>query len=324
MNFKLKKISILICLILSQEAFTFELKNDYKSKWAGIEVIGSPRGSAHKIRELLPIRIGETFIAANAKHYKNLCHDILRKSTTFNESNCSILWYGDETAYLVVDLLDKNANNTFREIPKTSITPKIPKNLNALYKKWNDHASALMTKGDFPIENFDNGFRDFENPVLHNYALELKEIATKHNNILLNVVHYSTDNIERQKAADLLSWGKIVDNIHFIIDWSLLTDPDPTVRNNIARSFLHFVHQIEDELLLKNLLQAYCAQATLPTHGDRNKALYSIQEILEKHPKLISAINSECSSNISYLSEVSILENIQEPAKDILAILAKK
>lgn len=322
MNLQIKKITLFLCLTISQIAISFEIKSDYKSKWAGIEVIGSQNISSQKVRQLLPIHIGDTFIAADAKHYTTLCRDIIRQNTPYNESTCSILWYGDETVYLIVDLLDKNEPLRFREIPeKNTAVHKIPDELNVLYEKWNDHASILMSSGSFPTENFDNGFRDFNDPVLHNFALKLKKMSTKYNSILLDIVHYSKDNIERQKAADLLSWGKVVDNIHFIIDWNLLNDPDSTVRNNIARSFLYFVHKANDEVLLKNLIQAYCSQAKLPTHGDRNKALYSIKEILEEHPKLNTAINPECKNNISYLSNVSILENVQGPAKDILVIL---
>ena len=324
MNLRIKEIAIFICLMLSQKAFSFEIKSDYKSKWAGIEVIGSQSLPAKKIRELLPIRIGDTFIAADAKHYKNLCIDIIRKNTAFDETTCSILWYGDETVFLIVDLLDKNSINVFRKIPKKKApVSKIPNELNLLYEKWNSHASTLMSSGNFPIENFDNDFRDFEDPILHGFALKLRAMATKYNNNLLDIIHYSEDNIERQKAADLLSWGRVVDNIHFIIEWNLLNDPDITVRNNIARSFLHFVHRANDQILLKNLIKGYCAQAKLPTHLDRNKALLSIKEILEAHPKLISAISFECKSNITYLSEASIVENVKDPAKDILAILTK-
>ena len=324
MKFQIKKITFFLCLLLSPIAYSFHIENDYQSKWAGIEVIDSQNISMHKIRQLLPIQVGDTFIARDAKHYVSLCRDIIRENTSYGETLCSILWYGDETVYLIVDLLGKSENHIFRKIPtKNTEIHKIPNELNLLYKKWNDHASALMSSGNFPIENFDNGFRDFDDPILHNLAIKLKKFATKYNSILLDIVHYSENNIERQKAADLLSWGKVVDNIHFIIDWNLLEDPDMTVRNNIARSFLHSIHHSNDQVMLKNLIQAYCSQAKLPTHGDRNKALYSIKEILEEHPTLISAINSECKSRISYLSKVSILENVKEPAKEILAILEK-
>lgn len=199
---------------------------------------------------------------------------------------------------------------------------KIPTELDGLYNKWNEHASSLMSRGNFIKENYDNNFRDFEDPLLHHYAIQLNNLAKEHSSILLDIIRYSKNNILRQKAADLLSWGDLKNNIHCLIHWDLLRDPDPIVRNNIARAFLHSIHT-EDECLLKQLIDAYCYQAMLPTHGDRNKALFSLKEIVEAHPNLSTAFSPACKSNLIYMSEASILENIKQPAKDILSILNK-
>ncbi|MGE4349221.1 MAG: hypothetical protein AB7D28_05615 [Candidatus Berkiella sp.] len=319
-----KRIAFLLCLTFSHISFSYVINGNYEAKWSGIEVIGTDNNiEAEKIRQLLPIRIGETLIAKDAMDYKNLCCNIVKEKTSFEKSRCSILFYGDNNAYFIIDLASNETMYAFRTIPqKSTPIPGIPKELDELYEKWNNHASSLMSSGNFIKENFDNNFRDFEEPSLHLYAMQLNKMTKKYNNILLDIIHYSESNAARQKVADLLSWGDLNKNIHYLIRWNLLNDPDPGVRNNIARAFLHSVHKA-NEALLKDLIHAYCYQSQLPTHGDRNKALFSLKEIIEAHPHLGSTFSSACKNNLIYLSEMSILDNIKEPANDILAIINK-
>ena len=177
----IKKIILFLCLTFSQIAFPFVIDSDYQSKWAGIEVIDTSNTvNVEEIRQLLPINLGEVLIAKDAKQFSSLCCSIIREKTSFKESLCSILFYGDGAVYLIVDLLSKEELHVFRKIPqKSTPVPKIPKKLNALHEKWNNHASSLMSSGNFIKENFENGFRDFEDPVLHRYALQLNQMAKK-------------------------------------------------------------------------------------------------------------------------------------------------
>ena len=178
--------------------------------------------------------------------------------------------------------------------------------------------TALMSNGNFSMEKPNEDFRDSTDPMLHEMAVQLSQLVPKYNHDLLEIVHYSPYVEERQKAAQLFAWSNHAENLPYLLKWDLLSDPDEEVRNNIARSFSQFMKKIKDESLLKDLMPAYCMQATLPNHTDRNKALISINSILESHPKLVIAIPPECKKNITYLSDTSILDNIKGPAKDIL------
>jgi hypothetical protein len=181
--------------------------------------------------------------------------------------------------------------------------------------------STLQSSGTFPNERYDKGFRDSDDPVLHGLAVKLSKVVWKYNHILLDIVHYSTNVTERRSSATLLAWSRHPENLASILEWDLLMDPDTGVRNYIARAFTYSISDIRDRSLLKNLLPAYCKQAALPTHTDRNKALYSILEILKNDKSLASSISPECKNTITYISEISILDNVGGVAKEIMKIM---
>lgn len=283
--------------------------------------MGTDPVTAQKIRKLVPIKIGDNFRASEAKHICSLCKKRINKNIKIKNAGCSIVWFGDNVAYLIVEV-PKSHNASFRVLPyKTSTITVIPNELNTIFLKWEKRMSFLMSNGNFSMEKMDFGYRGSNDPILHELAVTLTYLVPKYNQAILDVLRYSPDVKERQKAAALLAWSNHDENLHYVLEWDLLSDPDKGVRNDVARSFSAFMNKIEDEKLLTSLIPAYCKQASFPNHTDRNKALYSILGILNNHPKLVNAVNPECKKNIDYISKTSILENIKNPAKDILSII---
>lgn len=316
------KLSVFFsCVCFPQMLFSFQLANDYTSNWAGIEVIGSDATAADIIRNLDIITIGNTFPAYKAKYYCEKCKKIIKKNTQLKNVSCGLVWYGDQTAYLTVETAGKElSSNLFRTIPNNKdAAVKIPNELNKVFLKWESRMSALMFS-DSNEESTDSNSND---PILHGLTVELSQLVPKYNQAILEVIHYSPNDQERQKAAQLFAWSDHAENLPYVLEWDLLLDPNPGVRNDVARSFSSSMEKIKDETLLKKLMPVYCKQATFPSHGDRNKALISLFRILESHPNLISTLNkdSQCKANITYISNMSILENVREPAQDILKIL---
>lgn len=316
---------MIIFLFFSGTLSAVEIDKNYISKWTGIEVIGTDAITANKIRALGLVTIGNTFPASKAKHYCEKCKKIIQKKTQFKNAHCGLVWYGDEGAYLIVETSGKQADNkAFRAIPTNKYAViTIPDELNEVFLKWESRISALMSSGNFLTEKPNENFRDSNDPILHELAVQLSQLVPKHNQAVLDVVHYSPDVKERQKAAQLFAWSNHAENLPYVLEWDLLLDPNLGVRNDVARSFSHSMNKINDEALLKNLMPVYCKQLSFPTFTDRNKALISLSRMLQSHPTLISSLNSnsQCKANITYISNASILENVRDPAKDILKIL---
>lgn len=313
-------------LFYCQIVSAIEDTDNLKATWAGIEVFGVNKEDAQKIRELLPIKVGDSFILSEKEKYRSMCN-IIKEKMKIADADCSFVIYGNDKAFFDVEITQKGAKkNIFRTIPKKQGSIAIlPKELNLLYDQWDKKMYSLITNGTLIKEDYSNGFLDFDHPTLHKLAIEMSKYAYIHNDKLLDIVRYSPDVNERCKAATLLAWAKHPEeDLTFILKWDLLNDPDQGVRNYLARSFSLLMSEVKNEALLKNLIPVYCKQATLPTHTDRNKALFSLLGILETNPKLVSTMNSECRNTLTYISEMSILENVGDIAKEILVILDKE
>jgi hypothetical protein len=302
----------------SPHALASEVTGEFQGKWAGIEVMGCDRNTANTIRNILPLKKGDAFSSNDSNTYKKWC-DTVRKEVKNHEVKCSFIGYSGGNFYFDVDVQDKAENNTFRVIP-TSLKNNI-KIESELLKLFNDFDKLIWTlppKGIFPAENFDKGYIDYDLPELHAFTKPLAVLAHAHNQNLLDVIQYSSDPKLRGKAATLLSWSQSPKNIEHALDNDLLNDPDSGVRNNLARSLSFFLVEIKDPLVLQKAVSAFCKQAKLHSHGDRNKALHSIKKIVQNNPEMLNSVNVDCMKTIEYIAEMSILDNVGGFAKDIL------
>jgi len=331
----MKYLFILSCFFLSFQVIAIGIDdskiNDLKLEIAGIEVMGGSKEDAEKVRGLLPFKKGDPILISEADNFRPICKKTVQEKMAISSASCTYLIYGEGTLYFIVEL--KPPPKIFRKIPKKRKLPKLPNELNNLYQKWDDRMSFLIPflitsnqtfseSNPYPLrEKYADGFLDYQDPILHDLAIELHQHAVKHNAVLLEILSYSQDEKEREKVAQLLSWSEHhEENLRFILKRNLLLDPGRGVRNNLTRSFIEFMNRVHDEELLKKLLPIYCELADYPSDTDRNKALFSIERILQTYPKLISAITPKCKNTITYVSEMSILDNAGDVAKDILKI----
>lgn len=316
------KISLLI-IFFSPIARSALIENSYRGNWAGIEVIGVDSVTAQKLRESMPFQKGSDFVLADVQKYKSECQEIIKKNVPFSQGRCSCVLFEDKKVFLVADVVHngtKNKISLFRTIPekKNGKVSKLPKKLRDLYIALEERRSVHISQGKFPLEIINDGYLDYEDPTLHVLAMQLSSFASGHNNVLLDIIHYSKDAEERRTAAILFSWAKHPENINLILKWNILFDPDTGVRNNIARSYVFVMQDVKNKSLLRKLIPIYCKQVNLPSHTDRNKALTSIFEILQADKEIIPIVNEECKAAIKYMAETSILNNVGGVAKEII------
>jgi len=299
------------------------INDNFKGTWNGIEIVGVDVLTAEKIRKEMPFKIGDSFQITDDEKYLETCQKYVGEIIPSANAKCNFIYFADGKVYLNIEL-PNNVNVEFRKIPiKKGKLSSIPKAAITLYRSWDDRMSYLLSSGSFPREKYNEGFRDSEDPILHDLAIKMSKTVWKYNDILLDVIHYSQNVEERRDAAALLAWARHPENLYNILEWDLLMDPDIGVRNYISRNFMYYISDANDTLLLKKLLPIYCKQAALPNHTDRNKALYSILGILNADKNLSSNISSECNKTITYISERSILENVGGPAKQIKKMMER-
>lgn len=317
-------IVLVLAIIYSQIAKSDISFDTYKVTCAGIEVMGVDRPMADEIRKLSAMQIGDVFMFTEANGYcKKSTEQIKNKFSSTEDVKCSYMALSNGEFYFVLDIIPLDSRlTTYREIPKSPHkVAELPVELVSLYKQLYERRFELMYNHLNHEEYYDKGYLDFDDPVMHTIADQLSVLAKKHNDDLLNIIHYSQDADEREIAGLLLSWSQHPSNLRYIAQADFLLDPNNAVRNNVARSYIHFMERVEDITLLSDIMPAYCKMAALPLHSDRNKALYSILEILKTHNKLSSVIDEQCKNTITYIAEMSILEDVGGVAQQILKLI---
>lgn len=324
----MKKYSCFLVVLItciSQLTQASVVSSDYQAVWAGIDVMGVDAQKADELRTQLPIKIGDSITIGEVFKCREECESIIAKHVDDSDVECGFMVYDNSDLFLTVDVIPYDAQKVvFRTIPeKNEVEQDIPEELQLAYQKLIDRCSQLFSEHVDFKEDFDHGYLDYDEPTLHMLAEDLSMLANKHNDLLLDILHYSKNSDKRSDVAALFSWSKRPDNLKWILERNLLMDPDKGVRNNLTRSFTYFMKDIKDKTLLRDLLPVYCKQMSLPTHMDRNKALFSVKRILTYHPDIIIYVGSDCKNTLRYISDMSILDNVGGIAKDILDLIDK-
>jgi hypothetical protein len=321
---KRMRLSLFTILTLtSTMTLSSEVTGDFNGKWAGIEVMGTDKKTAQLIREIVPIKKGDSFSSSDSEKHKRWC-DKIKAEVKRDEVDCGFMGYPGREFYFDVQIRDKKEKNKFRVISnslKNNI--KIEKELLSLFDDFDELYWTFMPKDIFPNESFDKGYIDYDIPELHVLTAALAKLAHAHNQNLLDVIQYSSDAELRSKAATLLSWSQTPSNIEYVLNNDLLSDPSEDVRNNLLRSLSFFLIDVDDPALLKKTMNAFCKQTKLNSTTDRNKSIYSILTIIKAKPEAAGLIDNNCKKSIEQIADASILPSVGGLAKDILEILSK-
>ncbi|MCS5708641.1 HEAT repeat domain-containing protein [Candidatus Berkiella cookevillensis] len=315
-------IFLLFIFLFQSNVLAAEITNNFEGKWIGVEVMGCDPKTAARVRSIIPINEGELFSSANSDEYKKWC-DVIRSEFENNKVTCSFIGYDGGKFYYDVEFIKKNNDYLFREIPKSiRNNVKINSELLDFYNKFDTLYCSKVSSGIFSLENFDKGYLDFDDPELHALAEPLSKLARPNSQNLLDVIEYSNDAELRALAARLLSWSQSPEIVQYIIDREFLNDPNAFVRNDVARTLSIYLEHMAGgalkDIVLEKGVNAFCKQAALPSHADRNKALYSLNAIVSKNPNAINVIDQNCMATLNEIAETSILPNAGGIAKEIL------
>lgn len=315
------KIFFTIFLIFSS-SFAFGNTADiseFHGTWQGVEVIGCDKTMAKQIREIIPLKIGSPL---------NLTEEALKKwcKTVNNEiaplkAECSFVGYPKEKHfYYVVDVINPSDLVPYRKIEINQLNNlTVPKKIYSVFKELNTKRFKALVSSIPAGENFKKGYVDYSDPNLQKFTRILAKNVPKHNLLLIDVITHSSNVEQRRDASTLLSWAKLsISQIEEIINRNLLNDPDEAVRNNLTRSLSFYFKNTFEPNLGKKIIHSCCEQINFPSHGDRNKALISIDQIISSNPQAKKIIQLECQKNLKYISEMSILPNVGLIATDIL------
>ncbi len=164
------------------------------------------------------------------------------------------------------------------------------------------------------------GFKDYDDPQLHALALRLRELVPDHRLALIDVIREDRDSQKRASAATMLHWGgDVADSIARVN--ACANDPTVTVRNNVTRFMLHYLDMVESPEVRTALIASLARQLRRPSHADRNKAVYGLLHIMQAFPADGPAIAAAAQEELRMLARDSVLFNVGDPARELIALL---
>lgn len=164
------------------------------------------------------------------------------------------------------------------------------------------------------------GYLDYSDPEMHRLVLDLVKTVPPYRGNIIRVLEKDRHPEKRMSAADLLNWaGKGSQSV--LLTHRLLDDPHSGVRNQLSRFMTHFVGKLQTEHELRHVIDSLLLQLDRPSHGDRNKALYNLLEILSSKPGMRSYVKKNGLSLIQYVADNSVLSNVSGAAKDLVSKL---
>jgi len=290
--------------------------------WKDIEVVGHNKLTREQITQFIPLEVG-----AKYKHEKEKwdawCAQV-KAYLILHHASCSALLYSDFSAYLVVDIIEQQdaARTNFREPPQKEID-FVPAEIIAAHEELMNRVWELFKAGNPPIENYENGFKDYDDPKAHQLSLKLQRLVPKYRENILDTLENDLYEQKRVMAADLLNWADntsdSISRVH-----RLLNDPSYTVRNDISRFMMSFVAKVPDKSLLPGVIDSLVVQLEYPSHGDRNKALYALLAIADNFQELHEYLRKTGQGPIERIAEQSILSNVGSVADDLKKKLSLK
>jgi len=287
--------------------------------WKDFEILGNRKTARERIVKKLPLTLGTAYVE-DLPGWQKLCAGLVR-DFNWAHAECSAVRFADGRAYFVVDVIEKGeeARNHFRKPPTETVTIASAE-IRALYKKIMDRLWSLFGQGKPPMEKVTEDYLDYEDADMHAAVLELRKKVPAHRKSILRGLALDKDVTDRMMAADLLNWAG--DNSETILStYRYLDDPNGGVRNQLTRFMTHYVEKLNDGPRLHGLIDALAIQLDRPSHGDRNKALYALVPIAKRHPSLASYLKEKVGKTAKDIAERSRLENIVDPARELLKII---
>jgi hypothetical protein len=307
------RILFLLPALLCQPAHAFE------GTWAGLEIVGQRTISREVIARKIPVKIGSKY-DQDPRRWDLIC-EVLKEKFNLHYAHCGMVGYVNFKAYFTIDIVEKGdeIRTHFREAPIGQLS-LADGEINSLYDRLYARFWDLFSRGISAFENSDKGYLDYDDSQLSELTAELAQQVPEYRLNILDVLANSADPVLRRRAANLLNWDMHpAEDVPFAVN--LLDDPDSEVRNNISRFTLAFVKTVKDSDSQKKIIDALVIQLERPSHGDRNKALFAIFNLLNAFPENASYVKARGLQAIKRISEQSILDNVKGLADEILARL---
>jgi hypothetical protein len=248
--------------------------------WRAVEIYGNKVASDDLVLDGLPMKLGSASTASKAE-LNQWCSSAAARLKVESVS-CATVFLRRDRAYLVLDIVEADAE------PATPIKSTAPighsvepvdSSALKLGTEFQEFSRQRFFAGqDNSVDKSNTEYLDFTDDALKVKAKEIHAIARASSNVIVGAALRSADLSERRRAAYLLNWvgnpGETIQVVH-----SLMLDSDPEIRNTVTNFVMAFLGQISSPEVLSAIQTELFTQVRMPSHTDRNKALYALQEM---------------------------------------------
>lgn len=289
--------------------------------WTDYEIVGQRQLGRDDVAAHLPDVLGQAY--SNDRTLMERCTDQLEAALDVAQARCSWVTFFDGDAYLLAEIVepDEAWRTGTRPAPEGQVELATPETV-ATYEELRQRLMANYRSGVDPGENSDAGYQDYREPSMHALVEELRAALPAHRDNLLAVLAGDADAEDRAAAAWMLNWAGDLDASAAAVAGSI-NDPDGLVRNDVSRFLIYALPHVEDRATLRALVDELAVQLTRPSHGDRNKAIYSLKAVLDKAPDLAPYVDEKAGEWIDRVAAQSILPNVGGTAKEVRELLER-
>ncbi|HEX4955476.1 MAG TPA: hypothetical protein VF017_18955 [Thermoanaerobaculia bacterium] len=283
-------------------------------RWRDFEIVGSTQTDPAAIRQAIPLPLGGAF-PDDPEVWAAWCPGLAERFGLASLS-CSPVLFLDGRAYLVVEVVEKEEAERlqFGTAPLEDVA--LPESLVSLYTRLRERQQDNFRQGRANQEDVKQGYLDYSEPVMHGIAQELAAAVPPHRTTLLAALAQDKDAEDRARAATLLHWAPDKEG-SIAAAHRYLADPSSLVRNDISRFLLFYLDQVKSRETLGSVIDALALQLSRPSHGDRNKALYALESLLEGTPDLSPVVAQKAGPWILRIARQSVLDNVGGVAKGL-------
>jgi hypothetical protein len=290
-----------------------------KLSWRAVEIYGNRTIDDKVVMADLPVKLGAS-ITQGKPELDSWCAALSGRLSVAS-AQCNTVYLRADRAYLVIDIVERaEGKAAVIALPNGGSNVKLdPKLLELSEEMRKLEEQSFFTQKDSSPDLTNTRFLDYNDKTLHEFAQKLHTQSSPQADQVIKVATGSSSNEQRRAATLLLNWvGDPVKSIQ--ATRHLMLDSDQGVRNNITNFVLAFVKLVKDKELLNQIADDLFSQVQLPTHTDRNKALYAIlqlQKIVDSQTPIVTPSRAKVLEDIVARSH---LPNISAPARRILQV----
>lgn len=308
--------AVLICLVLPCAAAAQEL-DAIEWRLKGYDVFGVDSRTAREIAASYPARIGDRVKAAD-KPQRDAWRRSLAQARGYHDVKCTLVLIQPEDAYFTVDIVGTEAEARRWGAERRRSSVRLDGDLVEAHRR----LDALKTKrvaGNFPVRDVvvENAFVTYVYPELKASSAELRRMAEPRRAHILDVLRNGADASDRAVAANLLQFAGNAVGVAAEAA-PLLDDPDPMVRNNLARFLVLFAPRLTEPGDRRRVALAAARQLERPGVGDRNKGVFMLTRLYDADPGLRPVLAEASCARLKHIAERSVAPNVGGVAKALL------